>query len=59
MYKGVGGVLGELWRTNQLSWSAARHSASEQGRVRLGSALVIVEGISNVMHSCVKKQYTE
>jgi hypothetical protein len=55
----VGGEVGELCRAYHESGSAARHSASEQGNERSGSALVIVGGMSNVMHNCAKKQYTE
>lgn len=44
---------------NQESGSAARHSASEQGRDNGGSAFVIAGGISKVMHNCVKKQNIE
>ena len=55
----MGGAVAEVCRTNQDSGSGARHSASEQGRDRHGSALESAGGMSNVMQSWVKKQYIE
>jgi len=53
---GVGGALAELCKIHHDSGSDARHSASEQGRERRGSAFVIFVGMSNVIQSWEKKQ---